>query len=455
MASKYDAFWLGIRNAIATLIEEAVTNGKSATLDVSAIKKLGNRASWHGQVYSRRNFAFKSEMAHADALRSLLNDQRMLAYSSCDLRFTISKDAKLLVVQTNDKLNTRSPLLAPEKVLFCNIGWMKFYQGIPPDKSDRIEGGGRYVDEHGYGFEILNFRPFAGKLYGYVQPVAKNDFEDGSIRIERLGASADDEMVDGVTIIFVSKSPHSKRRRIVGWYKNATVYRKRQIPPKGSERTYRGEELGYYITTTDGNQTLLTESVRDQIGIEIPTGKGGMGRSNVWFAADRAEQPIVEKVLSFIGGAANDDDSDESLFQAQVQTAEARDLPSGPIQKPSSNDVSGRVWKRDPRIAKNALVEADFSCMLDPTHKTFTSRATGKNYVEAHHLVPMVLQDKFDVSLDAPGNVVALCPNCHRLLHQGEESQTGEPISILFKKREAALGEHGIVISLEELLKIY
>lgn len=342
------------------------------------------------------------------------------------------------------------------KILFCNIGWMKYYQGIPPDGSDSIEGGGKYVDEHGYGLEILNFRPFGGMLYGYVQPVAKGDFEKGTIRIERLGASIEDDAVDGIAVVFVSKSPYSGKHRIVGWYGDATVYRKRQTPPRGSDRMYEGAELGYYAITTDGNQYLVSERLRDQVDIEIPAWKkGGMGRSHVWFADDHSVKPLVERVLSFIGGVTNIDDADEIQFQTQVQAAEAQDFPSGPIQKPSTNTVNGRIWKRDPRVAKNALVKADYSCILDSNHKTFTSRATSENYVEAHHLVPMGLQGQFDVSLDVPGNVVALCPNCHRLLHQGEKSETTGPITTLFGKREAALRGHGIVISLEELLKLY
>ena len=47
------------------------------------------------------------------------------------------------------------------KMIFMKIGWMAEYSG-----PGRISGGGKYVAIHGYGHEIMNFKPFAGKMYG-------------------------------------------------------------------------------------------------------------------------------------------------------------------------------------------------------------------------------------------------------------------------------------------------
>ncbi|MGL4999965.1 MAG: HNH endonuclease [Cetobacterium sp.] len=49
------------------------------------------------------------------------------------------------------------------------------------------------------------------------------------------------------------------------------------------------------------------------------------------------------------------------------------------------------------------------------------SGTTNKQYMEAHHLIPMNAQDSFKNSLDVLGNVVSLCPNCHRMIHHGDE----------------------------------
>lgn len=44
-----------------------------------------------------------------------------------------------------------------ERMLFCRVGWMEYYQGNLEE--DPIFGGGSHVDRYGYGHEIYNFLP--------------------------------------------------------------------------------------------------------------------------------------------------------------------------------------------------------------------------------------------------------------------------------------------------------
>ena len=71
-----------------------------------------------------------------------------------------------------------------EKMLFCRVGWMEKYQGL--NNGDKIIGGGSYIDIKGYGHEIMNFLPYKGRMYGFVE---------GGISIEKLGASRKDQSV--------------------------------------------------------------------------------------------------------------------------------------------------------------------------------------------------------------------------------------------------------------------
>lgn len=54
-----------------------------------------------------------------------------------------------------------------DKIVFLNTGWMDFNRGIT---GDPITGGGKQVDNEGWGDEMCNFQTFENKLYGYVQP---------------------------------------------------------------------------------------------------------------------------------------------------------------------------------------------------------------------------------------------------------------------------------------------
>lgn len=59
----------------------------------------------------------------------------------------------------------------------------------------------------------------------------------------------------------------------------------------------------------------------------------------------------------------------------------------------------------------------------------------GKNYVEAHHLIPMQYQEKFDNSLDIHGNIVSICLVCHKKIHHGLFKNKKHILEILFKSR--------------------
>jgi hypothetical protein len=165
-------------------------------------------------------------------------------------------------------------------IVFLNIAWMRNYRGLGGAR-DTISGGGAYVQEHGYGHEIYNFRPYEGQMYGYV-PV------DGSIALERLGASPSDDSLAGVLAVWVAPHPEGGTC-IVGWYDNATIYRDKQTPPEGSMREFGGESLGYRVRARVEDSTLLPVDARV---FTIPRGRpGGMGQANIWYA----DQPELEQ----------------------------------------------------------------------------------------------------------------------------------------------------------------
>ena len=118
-------------------------------------------------------------------------------------------------------------------------------------------------------------------------------------------------------------------------------------------------------------------------------------------------------------------------------------------QRTSSNYI------RDPQAAAYVKQQAEYKCEFNKDHKTFISDISGKQYVEAHHLIPIKYQDQFEYSLDIPENIVALCPNCHRAIHHGTKDCKKEIITALFSKRKKILEDNGINIDLEALIEMY
>jgi 5-methylcytosine-specific restriction protein A len=151
----------------------------------------------------------------------------------------------------------------------------------------------------------------------------------------------------------------------------------------------------------------------------------------------------------------------ESRYQQKVLDGAARqkpfvEPPGGVlVPKVTKAGLSREVFQRDPNVAAEALRMADFKCEIDPDHQTFISNASGKPYLEAHHLIPFGKQGTFAFSLDVTANIVALCPNCHRLLHHGQEDDKAREISTLFSKRRDRLAEKSLQVSKAKLLALY
>lgn len=173
-------------------------------------------------------------------------------------------------------------------LIFFNIGWMKRYEGI--DEDDRPQGGGKWVEENAWDHAMLNFRPFNGRCYGYGETGSRQ------VNLSRLGAAPEQDRLEGVTVVWVSKSPKDGPV-IVGWYQNATLFREYQEPPDGSGREHDGAPIGYYAVAGEDDCVLLAEDARK---FPIPRGKGGMGQSNVWYADQPEHETFKARVLEYI-----------------------------------------------------------------------------------------------------------------------------------------------------------
>lgn len=178
---------------------------------------------------------------------------------------------------------------------------MDFYKGI---KGDKITGGGKHVDNEGWGGEMFNFKEFENKVYGYVQPKLDRKYQNPStITLEKLGGLETDEKLNNVTVIWTATDPDNRGTYIIGWYKNATVYRYEQPSPKNSKRKYKNIAITYYATTKSKDAHLLP--VDERIVNIRRQEKNWMGQSNVWYADKNPEFVKLVKEYVFKGKNPN------------------------------------------------------------------------------------------------------------------------------------------------------
>lgn len=265
-------------------------------------------------------------------------------------------------------------------ILFCNVGWMERYQGLL--SGDHISGGGAYVKKEGRGYEVCNFSPDNDTLYGYVQAPG------AQINLDRLGANSGDDSIAGTTVIWTATRPGGGTT-IVGWYKDATVFRDYQRFKKAPRAQSQNRIDGYRITAPVGSATLLPIDARV---FEIPRQvKGGMGQSNVWYADSPESSPLVKEVRKLIEGGKSPRKPKHGKPQdqerkAKVEKAAIRvccthfeNLGYDVVSVEKDNvgwDLVAKSGRCSLRIEVKGLSGAEFSVELTPNeYNAFTKQA--------------------------------------------------------------------------------
>lgn len=178
------------------------------------------------------------------------------------------------------------------KLLVCRVGWMGLYAGL--GGRDRIVGGGRYVKEHGFGYEIYNFLKGRPRVYGYVQVKGTNN-------LERLGAEPGADRVEGVTVVWAARRP-AGGVYVVGWYRNATVFREYQLRPNDVRRKNPRSRglLGWNICAQENDAHLLSDEKRV---FKLPVGRNALGSSLTCYfdGATKGERLLRERLLRYVG----------------------------------------------------------------------------------------------------------------------------------------------------------
>ncbi|UPS45573.1 HNH endonuclease [Prevotella sp. E15-22] len=308
------------------------------------------------------------------------------------------------------------------------------------------------------GHEVFNLEPndVDGRFYGYLPPY-------DNPKIENLGASASDEYVDRVMVVYVKKIPNSTNRQLVAFADNARIYAKPQsgknlnrfIPDNGkiAECTYTIESDYIYDLRKESNPFVFDVSGEDL----------QMFRYQRFYTGRRPKQEVkmLKWLINYLQGKVREEDEDFD-FQNQVQDSEvSATLSDTAKQQPSfNNGSSGKTVAKKAYISKQALKEAHFKCVFNNSHDTFVTKK-GVPYMEGHHLIPCTVSNvehywtKFGRNIDCVENIICLCPTCHRRIHFGSKEEKETIIKALYQKQISSLKAAGIDISLEELFSLY
>lgn len=184
------------------------------------------------------------------------------------------------------------------KLVYVNIVWMKYYEGLKNnDKISSQTGGGSHPQEHLDALEAtMNVKSnnkvyntaFVGRYKGGWRKLSlKDHFED-----------TDGEKLDNAAVIWVAQKNQNKSEPhyIVGWWENATLLRHYRNVYLNSHQINKK----YNIFTNSENAYLIKEKFRD---FKVPRQRDlgyGFGQSNIWYAEDKEAEEFKETTIRYI-----------------------------------------------------------------------------------------------------------------------------------------------------------
>ncbi|QXD25379.1 hypothetical protein F7C95_05645 [Opitutia bacterium ISCC 51] len=213
-----------------------------------------------------------------------------------------------------------------------------------------------------------------------------------------------------------------------------------KIPRTGS----KGNPLVINVRARNG-----TEGV-GELTINFPKSKGNELRvyrkseygfdyeaGEVWFVFRRGAELVIGSLPENEWRSIGTNDSSDAYFQEEIEKP-------GLDAVPSFVEFSGRRIPRDPRVSRLALEQSGFICEYSGEPTPFISRVTGNPYLEAHHFIPLGLQDSFNRSLDCVENILPLNPLWHRAIHHAEPGFVRDMLDSMYPQRRAFLMDCGV-----------
>lgn len=194
-------------------------------------------------------------------------------------------------------------------IIFVRISSMKYYKGTT---NDTPENGGSYVTETGdahecYNFDAVDFEDGTSQCLGFTMLTGKRGNE-AQIKIENIvgcDALKKKETASAVTVVWCAKARNSQNMRVVGFYKNATVYRRSQYVEFDTGYV---QEFNFIADKKDCVLIPWNKRFSDNRWYVPTSGKNnssfGFGRSSIWYGGshtdDQKEIEYVERMIDSI-----------------------------------------------------------------------------------------------------------------------------------------------------------
>lgn len=303
-------------------------------------------------------------------------------------------------------------------ILFCNIAYMHYYDFELLKETPKH--GGKYVTATGDAFEKNNFHICDdGQVRGFVETKYRGGYQEAKypnkLKIENIDSRYKKaNSIDGVTVVFCAHSDTLKKTVIVGWYKNATVYRER---PK-----YNGKQ--YNLECRAENAYLIDERSRTFIVPRASIDGMGFGQANIWYAKGENTTDFVNSVFNYIDGYVN-----VSLCPTETIPQE---IPDTFYESGVGKKILVNKYERNSTARRKCIELYGTKCIICGFNSADIYGNDFLDKIEVHHIVP-INEIQADYKVDPSKDLVPVCPNCHMILHTKMSNGKYPTVSYLHK----------------------
>ncbi|MCE4957997.1 HNH endonuclease [Macrococcoides caseolyticum] len=235
----------------------------------------------------------------------------------------------------------------------------------------------------------------------------------------------------------------------------------------GTARSYKGYLIRIFILVEeitgiqikrplDINTYQLVKNIRQMPGYkEFNKNEGYFPNSAINYYLSLVTKVTMEQETE-LDNISNEFDEVKLNSKPELEEVFYESEISQPVIAPEPIELNNvKRYRRNILAVKKAKESANWICEFDEKHVTFINNFDKKPFVEAHHLIPMSIQDLFIYSIDIPDNIICLCPNCHRRIHYGVKTDKREMINKFYKDRVEKINEYKISCELKDLELFY
>ena len=135
----------------------------------------------------------------------------------------------------------------------------------------------------------------------------------------------------------------------------------------------------------------------------------------------------AEKLANLLESARQQERETAAMFPNEIESA-SEYIEGGTKQ------VLVNAYERDPKARKACLVHYGYDCAVCQFNFEARYGDRGKEFIHVHHLKPLALADG-QYELDPVADLRPVCPNCHAMLHRGENVLSIEELHAILLAR--------------------